>query len=465
MSQENILLLSDAYKVSHHNLYPPKTQKIYSYFESRGGQWPHSVFFGLQYILQKYLVGPVVTKEKIDEAASMFESVFNSTTVFNRSGWEYILREHGGRLPVVIRAVPEGSIIKNSNCLMTVVNTDDKCAWLTNYLETLLVQAWYPCTVATQSYEMKKVLLAALEKSGTPSEIDFKMNDFGFRGSTSVESSALGGAAHLVNFKGSDTLSALKLIKDYYYTTGVGGSIPATEHSTITSWGRPYEKDAYENMLRKYPAGIIACVSDSYNIYESCSKLWGDSLRDQVLLRDGVLVIRPDSGDPLVVLPRILEILSEKFGFSINAKGYKVLNPHVRVIQGDGITYVSMVRILNLLMSLGWSIDNICFGSGGGLLQQVNRDTLQFAFKCSAIQLDTKWRDVYKDPIDGAGKRSKRGLVELFQNQTTKEYFTSSYIHMEYATPCLISVFKDGELLHPVDFSQVRGLTNSYFQL
>ena len=196
----NILLLTDSYKFSHYRQYPPKTRTVYSYFESRGGDFPYTCFFGLQYLLKKYLEGEVVTQEKIDYAEDRVNKHLGPGS-FNRAGWQYILDQYQGRLPVMIKAVPEGTVVPNHNVLMTIENTDPNCYWLTNYLETLLVQTWYPTTVATQSRSMKQILLKYLEQTGDPSLIDFKLHDFGFRGSTSVESAGLGGAAHLINFK------------------------------------------------------------------------------------------------------------------------------------------------------------------------------------------------------------------------------------------------------------------------
>lgn len=246
LSDSNIIMLSDSYKVTHYNQYPPGVKGVYSYFESRGGRWSDIVFFGLQYILKRYLQGQQVTIEKIAEAKSFFGAhFFGNKTLFNEQGWMHILNNHAGRLPVRIKAVPEGTVVPVSNVLMTIENTDPHCWWLPNYLETLLVQVWYPSTVATNSRMSRRVLLQFLEETGDPSLIDFKLHDFGFRGSTSVESAGLGGAAHLVSFKGTDTMAALVVARDYYGEQMAGFSIPAAEHSTITSWGEENEAGAY----------------------------------------------------------------------------------------------------------------------------------------------------------------------------------------------------------------------------
>jgi len=237
----NIILQTDSYKVSHYLQYPPGTQHVYSYFESRGGAFPEIVFFGLQYFLKRYLEGPVVTAAHIAAAEELLSSHLAADSLFNRAGWEHILKQHGGHLPVKIRAIPEGTVVPTGNVLMTIENTDPACYWLTNYLETLLVQVWYPTTVATQSRSMKQVLNASLQRTGDPSLIDFKLHDFGFRGVSSVESAGIGAAAHLVNFRGTDTLAGIVLARHYYEEEMAGYSIPAAEHSTITSWGREHE--------------------------------------------------------------------------------------------------------------------------------------------------------------------------------------------------------------------------------
>ena len=295
---KNLILLSDSYKVTHFLQYPPNTQVIYSYFESREGKFPATVFFGLQYYLKEYLEGNVITQENIDEASKLFKLHFGNDKLFNYEGWKYILDTYEGKLPVSIKAVPEGLLIPTSNVLMTIENTDPKCYWLTNYLETLLVQVWYGTTVATLSYYMKQMFLDYLERTGDPSLISFKLHDFGFRGVSSVESASVGGAAHLVNFMGTDTMAALTLARKYYKADMPGFSIPAAEHSTITSWGKENEALAMENMLDKYPEGLVAVVSDSYDIYRACEIIWGTLLKEKVLNRNGTLIIRPDSGNP-----------------------------------------------------------------------------------------------------------------------------------------------------------------------
>lgn len=454
MTRENIILLTDSYKVSHHVQYPPNTEAVYSYIESRGGQWDQTVFFGLQYILKKYFVGAVVEQWMVDEAADVFAAHFGNPTIFNRSGWEYIIVKHGGRLPLRIKAVAEGSVVDGHNVLAVIENTDPNCFWLTNYMETVLMQLWYPITIATQSFEMKKIIRRFAALTGGDPDVDFKLHDFGFRGSTSVESSSIGGAAHLTSFKGTDTLSAVTLLRRYYGAEMAGFSIPAAEHSTVTSWGKNGEADAFRNMLFQFPNALVAVVSDSFDIYNACRNLWGDQLRDAVQNRNGTLVVRPDSGEPTEVVPQVLTILGERFGYTVNDQGFKVLPPYIRVIQGDGINFTSLGQILEAVYRAGWSTDNIAFGSGGGLLQKVDRDTLKFACKASQVTVAGNTRDVYKDPVTDPDKASKRGRLMLVRQDG--RFITVPEGEVEPQFDQLVTVFENGELLVEYDLAGIR---------
>lgn len=452
-THQPLILLTDSYKISHWKQYPRETARIFSFFESRGGKFPEIVFYGLQYYLKRYLEGCVVTEEDIAYAKQYFALHFGTDTLFNEAGWRYIVHAHGGRLPVEICAVAEGTVVPTKNVLMTVVNTDPNVPWITNYLETLLSQVWYPSTVATQSREMKKVIAHALVATGTPELVGFKLHDFGYRGSTSVESAGLGASAHLVNFQGTDTLAGIDIARQYYGESMAGFSIPAAEHSTITSWGRDHEAEAYEQMLDAFPDGLVAVVSDSYDIYHACRNLWGKRLRDKVLARNGTLVVRPDSGNPPEVVVQVLDILGDAFGSRQNDKGFRVLNDKIRVIQGDGIDYDMLGKVLDAMRLRGWSADNIAFGSGGGLLQKVNRDTQKFAFKCSAAEINTVWRDVSKDPITDPGKRSKAGRLALVREQ---ESFRTVREEDARSKNLLVPVFRDGVVLNSSSFADIR---------
>ena len=456
---KNIILNTDSYKVSMFKQYPAGTTGVYSYIESRGGRYDSTVMFGLQAFIKEYLLEPI-TQADIDIADEILTA---HGEPFNREGWEYILSAHGGYLPVVIKSVPEGTVVPVKNVLATIENTDPKAFWLTTWLETALLRAvWYPTTVATQSWKIKQVILDALEKTGDPSLIDFKLHDFGARGVSSLESAGIGSAAHLVNFMGSDTISGVLYAREYYGAGIAGFSIPAAEHSTITSWGRDNEVKAYENMLKQFakPGSIVAIVSDSYDIYNAVDKLWGEELRQQVIDSGATVVIRPDSGDPDVVCRQLVQKLDAKFGHTVNSKGFKVLN-NVRLIQGDGVNEHTIRCILGSFQVYGYSADNIAFGMGGALLQQLDRDTQQFAMKCSSAEINGRWVDVQKDPITDSGKKSKAGRVTLWTSGgefasgvTAPTGWTDKGIGGW--TEALQEVYRDGKLVKEITFDQVR---------
>lgn len=455
----NIILNTDSYKASHWLQYPPKTETVFSYIESRGGKYEKTIFFGLQMFLKEYLSKPI-TQEMIDEAGIFLEG---HGEPFNREGWEYILEAHNGYLPIKIRAVKEGTLVPTNNILVSVENTDPKCFWLTSYIETSLLRAvWYPTTVATNSWSTKQVIKQYLKETADEEAmagLNFKLHDFGARGVSSFESAGIGGAAHLVNFMGSDTITgALFAMKYYNAEDMVSFSVPAAEHSSITSWTKARETDAYRNMLKqfggKYP--IISVVSDSYDIYNTVEKQWGGELKDMVIDCGSTLVIRPDSGDPAEVVSKIAMLLDSTFGSEVNSKGYKVLN-HVRILQGDGINEDSIRDILATLRGYGFSSDNVVFGQGGALLQQVDRDTQKFAMKASAAKIDGEWISVFKDPITDSGKRSKKGRITLYRDTLGNlETAVSGSSNDHYVEDMLDTVFLDGKIMKEYTFEEVR---------
>lgn len=446
------ILDTDSYKVSHWHQYPPKTTAMYSYLESRGGRYDRTVFFGLQYILKKYL-SEKITPGMVLEAKEFCEK---HGEPFNYDGWMRIAKDLGGYLPIKIKAVPEGTVVPNHNILMSGESTDPQTFWVASWLETVLMRSWYPITVATQSWHIRKTILNYLNMTADDpmSEINFKLHDFGSRGVSSQESAMIGGAAHLVNFMGSDTMAGVWAANKYYNEDMAGFSIPAAEHSTMTVWGRENEVKAYENMLDKYgDQPIFACVSDSYDIYNACEKLWGKELYQKVVDTNAMVVVRPDSGNPPEVVLKCLEILGSKFGFTQNSKGYKVLN-HVRVIQGDGINEQSIKEICDTFIKAGWSATNVAFGMGGALLQQVNRDTQKFAYKCSHATVDGKDVDVYKEPVTDPGKNSRPGRLKLIGDGV---FLTIKQGQLGYDKKDLLeTVFENGKIKKEYTFKEIR---------
>jgi nicotinamide phosphoribosyltransferase len=464
----NIILNVDSYKCSHYLQYPPETKNVSSYIEARGGAYPYTTFFGLQAFLKT--LRPV-TLEDIEEAESY---IVPHGLPFNKEGWLGIVNHHGGHLPLRIQAVPEGMNLPIRNAVVQVTNTDPRYAWLPSYVETPLLRAvWYPTTVSTRSYWIKQLILQKLRQTGCDeAAAKFMLHDFGPRGVSSEESAALGGMGHLVNFLGTDNLSALVAARKFYGEHMAGFSIPAAEHSTITSWAAYDKKDgeimAFKHMLDTFlgPDKIVAVVSDSYDIYRACDEYWGTELKDVIEKSGGRLVVRPDSGDPCIVPIECIEKLGAKFGYTLNRLGYKVLPPCIRVIQGDGINEGTIDAILCELKSRRWAAENIVFGMGGEMLQTMNRDTQKWAMKASAIKIgDSDRLDVQKDPITDPGKKSKAGRLALVCETGigNASFITVPEHELGRRKNYLEDVWVNGELLRDQTFEQVRAQSQSSY--
>ncbi|WP_444887690.1 nicotinate phosphoribosyltransferase [Microbulbifer sp. JMSA008] len=455
MSIENLILNVDSYKASHYLQYPPGTEFISSYIECRGGEFSETVFFGLQAFIKQYLQRPI-TFANIEEAKKLLET---HGLPFNRAGWEHIVSKHRGLLPLEICAVEEGSIIPLHNVMAQIVNICPSCFWLTSYLETALVRAlWYPCTVATQSREIKKIIAHYLQQTAdSQKSLPFQLHDFGARGASSLESATLGGMAHLVNFYGTDTLSGILGARNFYHADMPGFSIPAAEHSTITAWGRDGEALAYQNILQHFSGKnkTVAVVSDSYDLWHAVENIWGGQLKNTIQNSGGTLVIRPDSGNPVQIVVDCIERLMHIFGAHTNSKGYRVLPEYIRVIQGDSISRFTIPKILQAMQKHKQSAENVAFGMGGGLLQKVDRDLMSFAMKASAIRINGIWRDIYKDPRTGPEKKSKRGRLALIQCENG-DFRTIRLEDVNQYKNFLRPVFRNGNLLIETTFAEVR---------
>lgn len=461
--EQNLILDTDSYKTSHFLQYPPGTTNLFGYLESRGGRYSSTLFFGLQGLLKSYLTRPV-TNEDVAEAATFCK---DHGVPFPREGWQHIVDKHRGYLPLRIRAVPEGSLVPTRNALMTVESTDPRVPWVVGWLETKLMRLWYPITVATRSYYTKRVIFEFLKRTADAplAELSFKLHDFGGRGGSSRETVAIGGAAHLVNFLGTDTIEGALYAKQYYGSKDkvLGYSIPAMEHSTVTAWGPGSgEEAAFRNHLNAYGQGIVdypvlAAVSDSYDFYAAVEDLWGDRLLEEVKASGKVIVIRPDSGDPAEVNVRALEILERKVGMEINRKGYKVLPRYYRLIQGDGNDNEDDVRVvLQALSDHGYSASNIAFGMGGGLLQKLDRDTNRFAFKLSQIVVNGETRDVRKAPKTDPTKRSMAGRLDLVMHDGAYDTLVVDP-GLDYLPDSeMRTYYEDGNLLYGESFDDIR---------
>lgn len=466
MLTRNFLLTSDAYKYTHHGQYPPGMEYLANYLEARipdgSVRW-----FGLQMLLEP-LIGKLFDKADITEASEFCKAIFMGHDYFNRDGWEHILQRWGGRLPLRIKAAPEGLVIPGSNVLMTIENTDPAAFWLPNWIETRMLRVWYPTTVCTRSHRIRLAIDEFASRTGCRT-LPYHLNDFGYRGVSSEESAGIGGCAHLVNFCGTDNLAGIvNAIYHYGAKPGVGVSVMAAEHSTITAWGDEREEDAYRHILSVAPPdALVSIVSDSYDIFHAVRHLYGNHLKSQVMDRPGVLVVRPDSGHPPTMTREVLEALWDAFGGTQNQHGYRTLDPHVRVIYGDGIEEDSIRAILQEITRAGakFTTDNVVFGMGGQLLQGVNRDTYRFALKASAVKMGpqreerdtmsaaaigTSWRPVRKTTKTDSSKASKGGRLKLVRGEDgvlrTFSESTSVVAGSGIGDDVLETVYENGEV-------------------
>lgn len=416
--KESLLFATDSYKHSHFEQYPAGTSKVYSYIEARKKDLTPLVFFGVSSFIKKHLLRKITASEV--EAAKLFNEMHG--VPFNYDGWMNIVNRYDGFIPVEIKAVEEGSVIANGNVLVTITNRCPDSAWIVGYIETALLRhVWYQSTVATYSAKCKISILSALKRctnmsaEDAVSYADFALHDFGARGCSSGETAALGAAAHLLSFRGSDTIeAAMHLIDVYDMDEMPSFSVPASEHSTVTMYLKDGEIDAMKNMIAKFAGKypIISFVSDSYDLFANinivCTQLI-DTIRES----GTKYVIRPDSGDPAKTLLKVFKQIDDHGLMAVNDKGFKELPDYLGVLQGDGINLITINIICSELISAGYSIKGLVFGMGGALLQAHNRDDCSFAMKCSYAIVDEQERFVQKCPSTDTSKVSKTGMFKL----------------------------------------------------
>jgi len=448
----NIIINTDNYKHCHYPLYPPGTEYVSSYIESRGGEFGVSMFVGLQAFIREYLMHPI-TLDDIDEAEFTERE---QGMHFNRDNWLGVLNDHDGYLPVEIEAVPEGTVLPTKNVLVQVINTDPKYWWATSFFETALLRAiWYPTTVGTISWLAKQQIKEALKQtSDHPELLRYTLHDYGARGVSSQESAALGGLAHLVNFNQSDTVPGIIAAKKYYNAVDPSNSGPNSEHAGFCAWGRDDEVSALRNMLQIYAEnGVALLLTDTYDHEHAVKNIVGKELKAEIEGFPGLVGVRPDSGDVVQVTADTTEWLMDSFGFSVNSKGYKVLPDFIRVVQGDGVRRDSLPRVFIELERRGLAADNAVFGMGGGLLQHCNRDTMEFGIKANAVCVNGEWRDISKTPTGDSMKRSKAGRLAL--QYIDGDYRTVPRDSIPPEENQLVPVFRNGQLLKKWDFSEL----------
>jgi nicotinamide phosphoribosyltransferase len=461
MFEINSVMDTDSYKAGHAEMLPPGVQFLSSYGTARSDEvWNYSVFSHLQTWLKT--LRPV-TKDDVLEA---HEVMMQHCGVFNLDGWMRLVKECGGILPIAIDALPEGMVVPNRTPLYTIRNTRPGFAWVPQYVESPLLRAvWYGSTVATLSWTVKQEIRKYLEKTcdNPEAELSFRLHDFGARGVSSRESAALGGLAHLINFSGSDTLPGLLAARRYYGEPMAAHNIPAMEHSVICAWGESEELSAYENAIDKFmkPGAMLSVVPDAYDLHNAIDVILGQKLKDKIVKSGGVLVVRPDSGDPVSEVMFAVRSLANRFGYTTNKKGFMVLNPCVRVIQGDGVNKDSIKSIMAALEINGFSIENVAFGMGGGLLQSVNRDTLGYAQKAWAVSGDNKqWLGINKKPVTASQKTSLKGVHMVVEDDG--KIVTAPKGAFAAERNLLQPVWADGKLLREQSLAEVRGIANSF---
>lgn len=518
MNKPNLLMCTDVYKLSHMTMYAPGTTKVYSYLCARAGIRPDSrimatvkhlvsdgliapeaakealekaaegnltgfnevVFVGLQYYLMNYLSCPI-TRQDADEFYGMHSHILGPTPDDVRQKVEALVTL--GYMPLEIKAVPEGTVVPVKNVLMTITNTHPDFYWCVGFVESLILKIWYPISVASTSLQYREVVEEAFAKTVDEDMFflrDFMVHDFGYRGDHDEEGAAISGAAHLTSFTGSDTVPAYPLINNVYNAhlaaTAVPPimlSVPASEHSVMCSYGRDGEKEAFVGMLTRYPTGLVSIVSDTYSIWNVLTNI-AVELKDLILGRDGKTVFRPDSGNPEDIIcgnenavpgtpehKGCIVLLDELFGHTVNAKGYKVLNPKVGLIYGDGMYLARYKRTVARLEKMGYAASNLVIGVGG-ILRDHTRDTIGAAIKATYVEVNGEAREIEKDPITDPGKKSHKGLMMLTQKD-------GEFVTVDQCTPkqekagLLVPVFRDGKVLVKYSLEEVRERVASHY--
>jgi len=470
ITKNNPLLGTDIYKAGHMLQYKKGVDKVYSYLMARTDKtFNKTVFFGLQYYLKEYL-SIKLTPEMGEEFLKYMKMILGSDSEDVENKIRALCKL--GYFPVEIKAVEEGTIMPVRNVLMTITNTHPDFYWVVGFIESLILKVWYPITVASTSYRYRELVEQYFDETVTDDLMflkDFTVHDFGYRGDSSEEGAALSGSAHLVSFLGSDNIPALPFSIQYYNadaTKPIMMSVPASEHSVMCSFGRENEIEAFENMLQLYPTGIVSIVADTYNVYTVLTT-FAEKLKPKILARDGKVVFRPDSGFQEYIIcgdPNAREgtnewkgairLLDEMFGSTKNEKGYKVLNPKVGLIYGDGMYLHRYEKVLKRLKEMGYAASNLVIGVGG-ILRNHSRDTLGFALKATYIEVNGKPQEIEKDPITDVKKKSHKGLLSLVI-ENGKYKTTDRQTKEQEAQGLLIPVFKDGKLLKEYDFESIK---------
>jgi len=505
----------DGYKVGHIHQYPQNTEVILSNLTARSTRRPNTdkvVFAGLQYFLKEYLIkqwNENFFSKPIEEVVHKFNRRINNYIVPNDVGDQHIRDLHSlGYLPIIILALPEGTEYPIKVPSLLIWNTDDRFGWFTNYLETILsTSIWGPCTSATTAHQYKKLLTKyAMETVGDTSFVQWQAHDFSFRGMFGLEAACMSGASHLFSFTGTDTVPAIDFLEQYYNADCekelVGGSVAATEHSVMCAGGSDNEIGTFRRLIHEvYPTGIVSIVSDTWDYWNTITNI-ARELKDEIMNRDGKVVFRPDTGDPVKVVcgyiegvdgtfhgedinevtpekthisrkifvcndgtsysadaPEVkgsIECLWEIFGGKVNAKGYKELDPHVGLIYGDSITLERAEQICEGLKKKGFASTNIVFGVGSYTYQHVTRDTDGYAVKATYAKIAGKEIEIFKSPKGAEFKKSAKGLTAVFKDDNGEFYLKDQATWEEVLNCEFVKVFENGKITKEYSLSEVR---------
>lgn len=477
----NPLLLTDGYKVDHRRQYPDGTTLVYSNWTPRKSRIEgveKVVFFGLQYFIKKYILEDFEThffKQPKEKVVAEYSRLINNYLGENQVGTKHIEDLHDlGYIPMVIKALPEGACVPIRIPMFTMYNTLPEFFWLTNYFETLVsAVVWMPCTSATIAKQYRKVLdKFANETSSVPEFVDWQGHDFSMRGMAGIEASLISACGHLLSFSGTDTIPAISFLEHYYNANSnnelIGGSVSATEHSVMCMGTIEDEIGTFRRLICEvYPKGIVSIVSDTWDLWKVLT-VYMPELKNEILNRNGKVVIRPDSGDPVDIISGnpnginenerkgVIELLWETFGGSVNSKGFKELDSHIGAIYGDSITVDRATQICERLKLKGFSSTNVVLGIGSYTYQYNTRDTFGFAMKATYGEVNGEGREIFKDPItDDGTKKSAKGLMRIdLENETY--VLTDQVTWNEEEQGELKEVFRDGKLLLDQTLSGIR---------
>jgi len=480
----NPFLLTDYYKVGHVFQYPENTTLVYSNLTPRKSRFDdidEMVFFGLQYFIKEYLIdyfNENFFRQPKEKILSDYKRRIKTSLGADLSTYKHIERLHDlGYLPIEIKALPEGSFVPMRVPCLTIVNTLPEFYWLTNFLETILSAiVWQPCTSATIAHQYRKLLEEYAEETGMPLDfVQWQGHDFSFRGMSSLESAVTSGMGHLLSFSGTDTIPSIEALEKYYNADAdkelIGGSVAATEHSVMCSGSKEGEIETFKRLVTEiYPSGIISVVSDTWDLWKVCTE-YLSSLKEIILKRDGKVVIRPDSGDPVKIIcgdpngktemerKGVVELLWNIFGGTITHKGYKLLDGHIGTIYGDSINLERAKAICQGLKEKGYA-SQVVFGIGSFTYQYNTRDSFGLAMKATYVEINGEGREIFKNPVtDDGTKMSATGLLQV-TIEDGKYKLNDRVSWKEEKESELKTVFKNGRLIKEYSLGEIRSRLN-----